>query len=492
MSNLPTVLTSQQQLMISKLPEAFRSMLTTPGALQGFSNDDLRQGISAGFPVFSYRGKVWRVKFKGEETPLMREDGDGARSSIDVVIVKAKGSVSKIFYKSGYIEGSDAPPDCFSVDGVVPDASVVAKPSPNCAQCPFNQWGSRMTEAGKKGKACADSRRLAVLPADNFDKYDGPLLLRVPAASLNELAAYATQLNSFGYQYFMVKTRISFDVAEAYPKLIFQPASPLTEQEAQQLMGYMPGGDKHDVVERILSTQEQPPAPADGAAPAGLFIDGAAPAAAQWAGFAQPGAAAQPATPEPQVMQAQPVQPVEQAASIPGLPPGVTPEMLAAFAAQQQQAQQAAAQAAAQQEADRKAAAEAAKAAAAKAAQEKAAQEKAFLEAAAAQQQPDPTPTVAVPGLPPGVTMEMLAAFAAAQAAQTGVAAAPAAEAKPKRTRKAAAPAPVPQGEPEGQPMQMAPVEQTVQQAAPVQQVGPEPEVSMPAGLDNLLDNLLG
>ena len=67
--------------------------------------DNLSAGVSSGFGIISYRGKVWRTKFRGEETSLMREDGDGPRSSIEVVILKAANHLSKIFYKDGYKEG---------------------------------------------------------------------------------------------------------------------------------------------------------------------------------------------------------------------------------------------------------------------------------------------------------------------------------------------------------------------------------------------------
>ena len=52
------------------------------------SEDDLSAGVSSGFGIISYRGKVWRTKFRGEEISLMREDGDGPRASIEVVILR--------------------------------------------------------------------------------------------------------------------------------------------------------------------------------------------------------------------------------------------------------------------------------------------------------------------------------------------------------------------------------------------------------------------
>jgi hypothetical protein len=185
-----------------------------------------------------YKGKVWSTRFGGVDTPLMREDGDGARGSIEVVIVKAAAPISKIFYKGGYVEGSTAAPDCWSASGVAPDGSVQNKVHATCADCPMNAWGSRVTEAGKQGKACADSRRIAVVPVADIDNelFGGPMLLRIPAASLKDLKAYGDLLNSYQYPYYACATRISFDPKEAYPKFVFNAIRPLTDDEGRKIM----------------------------------------------------------------------------------------------------------------------------------------------------------------------------------------------------------------------------------------------------------------
>ena len=202
------------------------------------SNDDLGAGVSSSYGVLGYRGKVWAVKFGGVETPLMRDDGDGPRNSIEVVIVKSSPAISKIYYKSGYVDGSNAAPDCWSGSGVAPDTSVQNKVSATCANCPMNAWGSRTTDAGKQAKACADSRRTAVVPLNDFDNElaGGPMLLRVPAASLKDLKAYGDLLKSYQYPYYAAATRVSFDPAEAFPKFVLQAIRPLTEDEAKRIL----------------------------------------------------------------------------------------------------------------------------------------------------------------------------------------------------------------------------------------------------------------
>ncbi|RZN09704.1 hypothetical protein CWO91_16885 [Bradyrhizobium genosp. SA-3] len=200
--------------------------------------DDLSAGVQTGFGIIGYKGKVWSIRKSGAETPLMREDGDGPRNSIEVVLLKASAHVSKIWYKDGYVEGSTAAPDCFSTNGVTPDAGSKNKQANACALCPMNQWGSRITPAGKQGKACSDSKRVAVAPLGDIknEAFGGPMLLRVPAASLKDLAAYGQKMQALGYQYYAIGTRIAFDPAEAYPKFTFGAIRPLSDAEADLVL----------------------------------------------------------------------------------------------------------------------------------------------------------------------------------------------------------------------------------------------------------------
>lgn len=234
-------------------------------AAQPNVNDELGAGVNASYSVIGYRGKVWSIKHSGNEIPLMREDGDGARASIEVVILKAASAISKIFYANGYQDGANAAPDCWSADGLKPDASVQHKECSTCAACPRNAWGSRVTEAGKQGKQCADSRRVAVVPVNDManEAFGGPMLLRVPAASLKDLKAYGEQLNSYGYPYYEVATRISFDVKESFPKFVFAAIKPLDEADVASVAELR--ADKR--VSQLLNEANEQAAPAVASAP---------------------------------------------------------------------------------------------------------------------------------------------------------------------------------------------------------------------------------
>jgi hypothetical protein len=195
-------------------------------------------GVQASFAVIGYKGKNWRIKYHGEETVLM----DGQRRPVpdlDVVIVGVSPSISKQFYEKKFTDGSDEAPDCFSVDGVAPDASSPKKQCSTCGVCPKNAWGSRITDDGKKGKACQDSRRMAIVPlADPENEVcGGPMLLRIPPMSLNNLANYAKFVEMKGAGLECVATRLKFDVEMAYPRIQFEALGWLNDEQALLVVG---------------------------------------------------------------------------------------------------------------------------------------------------------------------------------------------------------------------------------------------------------------
>jgi hypothetical protein len=192
-------------------------------------NDDMTAGVSGGYPIISYRGKVWAISRGGERTIIVNEEGD-PRASIEVVLIKANPNVSKIYYPAGYEEGSNDKPTCYSNDGITPGLDAEERQAEKCAVCPHNQWGSRISETGAKGKACSDSRRVAVASPQDLEDV---MLLRIPAASLRELADYGKGLSKRGVPYQALTTKVRFDPESAYPKMLFQPSRWLTQEEAE-------------------------------------------------------------------------------------------------------------------------------------------------------------------------------------------------------------------------------------------------------------------
>lgn len=207
--------------------------------------DDLTGGVSVGFPVLSIKGKVFHIKQGGEATLVTQPNSDDPATSLEVILIKANPHISKVYYESGYTEGSDAKPTCYSNNGVVPEADGEDVQNDKCATCKWNQWGSRITDDGRKGKACADSRRVAVAPPDDPTN---AMLLRVPAASLRPLMDYGKALNKRGVPYQAVITKLSFDHTVAHPLLKFAPIAALPEDKADAVFEALNG----DVVQAIL------------------------------------------------------------------------------------------------------------------------------------------------------------------------------------------------------------------------------------------------
>lgn len=208
--------------------------------------DDLTSGVGAGYPVISIKGKNFHLVRGDERTLITRpDDPDTPAASLDVVILRANPHLSKVYYSTGYVEGSDAKPDCYSNDGIAPAADAENPQAKKCATCPHNQWGSRITENDKKGKACSDSRRIAVATTDAMND---PMLVRVPAASLKALAQYGDTLKKRGVPYSVVLTKVGFDHSVAHPSLTFKPVGFLSEEQAEEAAAM--AGD--DVVTKII------------------------------------------------------------------------------------------------------------------------------------------------------------------------------------------------------------------------------------------------
>lgn len=284
-----------------KLPAIFQEL--APDA------DDLSAGVSGGFAVMSFRASKWRVKYQGEEHPLMTKEGDPI-PSLEVVILRANPHITKNFYKENYNEGAAEAPDCFSLDGLRPDPGAKLPQSTTCARCPQNVFGSRVTTDGKptKAKACQDNRRLAIVPILDLknETFGGPMLLRVPAASLADLAMMGKNLKSRGFPYNAVSVKIGFDMQASYPKLTFKPVRPLTEDEALEIKALL----SDDKLERILAEAVELAAP-PGAEPPAATAPAVEPEPEPDSLFEQPqpAAKAKPAATKPKPVAAKPAAP---------------------------------------------------------------------------------------------------------------------------------------------------------------------------------------
>lgn len=187
-------------------------------------------GVMAGLggesvPRISLKGARFRIVENGDETLI-------PTLHLDVVVVGANPGLSKTWYAQGWSPDQDAnAPDCSSDNGIVPNNDSPSKQAVSCAACPQNVWGSKSTDTGQELKACSDHKRIAVCGPD--DPSAGIYLLSVTPAALKGLGQYIRQLSQHGIPVECVITRLTFDPAASFPKLVFAMGGFLSaEQQA--------------------------------------------------------------------------------------------------------------------------------------------------------------------------------------------------------------------------------------------------------------------
>lgn len=226
----------------SKLPAHLAGKVKTDNV---FAN-----AVSAGgFPVISIKGKVFHIQRGDEKTLVTKGDEGEPAASLEAIIVAVNPNKSKVFYDSGYEEGSVAKPTCYSNDGLSPAADAENPQAKKCAVCPHNQWGSRITDNGGKGKACGDSMRLAISPPDQLND---PMLIRVPAASLKTLGQYGAQLAKRGVEPHHVLTKVGFDYNVAHPALTFKAMRFVEADELAQVEAVLL--EESETIDQITGT----------------------------------------------------------------------------------------------------------------------------------------------------------------------------------------------------------------------------------------------
>lgn len=184
-------------------------------------------GGGGGLKRISIRGSVFRMMVGGEEI------AKNESRSMNVVVVNGTKYVSRKFYAGKYVPGESAPPDCWSNDGLTPDASIEAPQHSNCENCPQNIKGSGQGDS----RACRYEKRLAVVLADDIKGSVYQLLL--PSKSYfgkgdlehMPFEQYAKYVSSQGYNINMLVTEMKFDSDSDNPKLTFKPVGFLNKDQ---------------------------------------------------------------------------------------------------------------------------------------------------------------------------------------------------------------------------------------------------------------------
>ena len=216
-----------------------------PDYLKDVKLDDATRALvgNGGSKRISLRGGKFRMVVNGEEILTSGSD------ALNVVIVEAARDVSRTFYAGAYNPKADAtPPDCWSNNGVAPDASIEEPQHHNCAECPQNIKGS----ASGGGRACRHFRRLAVVLADDVsgDIYQLTLASKsiFGKGDLTHMPfeQYAKYVGSQGYNLNTLSTEMRFDPDSDTAKLFFKPLKFLSKDqwEVAKRQGETPAAKK--------------------------------------------------------------------------------------------------------------------------------------------------------------------------------------------------------------------------------------------------------
>lgn len=147
--------------------------------------------------------------------------------------------VMQTAYERALYEGKFDPnkiknPICFalSTDGedMAPHDNSLHPQNETCVGCPMDEWGS--AGEGRRGKACKETRRLALIPADKLESVDDIrtselAMAKIPVTSVSNWSNYVHQVSAVhNVPFWAVVTRITlrphiknqfevfFDIAE--------------------------------------------------------------------------------------------------------------------------------------------------------------------------------------------------------------------------------------------------------------------------------------
>lgn len=122
-----------------------------------------------------------------------------AQNKLDVIVTAH--TTEFAYYEGKYDPGNPKPPVCyaFGVDEqtMAPHEKASKPQNDNCFHCPKNQWGS--DPEGGKGKACKNTRRLALIPADTVNDPEKimaaeEIYVKLPVMSVKNWAKYVNDV----------------------------------------------------------------------------------------------------------------------------------------------------------------------------------------------------------------------------------------------------------------------------------------------------------
>ena len=213
-------------------------------------------GLGDGRNRIGLKGARFRLIQGGQEIAIKDEP------YLDIVVLGATAAISRTFYVAKYDAAKKEAPTCFSADGVVPSKEAQAPQSSRCATCKQNEKGSKIHDDGSKGRACAFSKRCAVMLYGDQDQMVYQLDVKalslfgdgVASKGLYTMAEYSKLLQARGVRAESLVTRISFDTDSSVPKLFFTPQAFVAEGELPEIIKLSKSAEVKAMLEVTLDT----------------------------------------------------------------------------------------------------------------------------------------------------------------------------------------------------------------------------------------------
>ena len=147
---------------------------------------------------------------------------DGSANPGPLVCVVLDWVTANTYFEGIYNAKDVKPPVCWAI-GREPATTTASKHATKkqgdlCKDCKHNEWGSAAGDS--KGKACKNTRRVLVVPANATEKTQ-PWVLSVSPTGLKYFDKYVNTLADTGTHPIEVVTEISFEPSESYPSLRF-------------------------------------------------------------------------------------------------------------------------------------------------------------------------------------------------------------------------------------------------------------------------------
>jgi len=116
---------------------------------------------------------------------------DGISIPANQLDVRVLAAVSeRAWYSKDFDADQVQVPDCYALDDTGPHELAAKPQSDNCSDCVHNKWGS--AKIGK-GKACRESARVIVIPANNPVSSAIMYTAKVPVTSLGAVTGFAAR-----------------------------------------------------------------------------------------------------------------------------------------------------------------------------------------------------------------------------------------------------------------------------------------------------------